>query len=134
MEYLVSDIKNIKKSLVRIWKYILSKSIEDDKTNNIKDLKGIDKVAWEFILSLYKVHWNSLIMDNTDISFRNKVKSKFSSQVTKELSNGKDKNPIKPSYISTLPPPILAKPPKKINKISKYFNKNLIPAQKKFYA
>ena len=45
MEYLASNIKNIKESLGRIQKYILGKAIESDKTNNIKDLKGIGKAA-----------------------------------------------------------------------------------------
>ena len=53
MEHLASDVKNIKESLTRMRKYILGKSIDGNKANNIKDLEGIDKVAWEFILSLY---------------------------------------------------------------------------------
>ena len=39
MEYLASDIKNITKSLGRMQKYILGKTIERNKTNNIKYLK-----------------------------------------------------------------------------------------------
>ena len=73
-------------------------------------------------------------MDNTNISFRNKVKSKLSPQISKEPSNRKGKNSVKPSYVSTLPPPILAKLSKEINKISKFFKKNLILVQKKSYA
>ena len=45
MEHLVSNVKNIKDFLLRMCKYILGKSINDDKANNIKDLKGISKVA-----------------------------------------------------------------------------------------
>jgi len=45
MEYLASDIKNIKESLTRIHKYILGKSIDGDKANNIKDLESIGKAA-----------------------------------------------------------------------------------------
>ena len=45
MEYLASNISNIKESLGRIQKYILSKTIESNNTNNIKDFKGISKVA-----------------------------------------------------------------------------------------
>jgi len=45
MEYLASNISNIKKSLGRIQKYILDKIIESNNANNIKDLKGISKVA-----------------------------------------------------------------------------------------
>jgi len=45
MKYLAFNIKNIKESLGRMQKYILSKAIESDKTNNIKDLKDVGKVA-----------------------------------------------------------------------------------------
>ena len=44
MEYIGSDIKNIKESLFRIEKYILGKGVEGN-ANAIKDLKGIGKVA-----------------------------------------------------------------------------------------
>ena len=134
MEHLVLDIKNIKDLLNRMCKYILGKSIEGDKANSIKDLKDINKVAWGFILSLYKVHWDSLVVDDTNMSFRNKVKSKFSPQVVKELSNNKDRNSIILSYVFSFPPPILAKFPKEVNEISKFFKKNPISVQKKFYA
>ena len=45
MEHLASDIKNIKELLQRIQRYILGKAIDDNKTNDIKDLKGVSKVA-----------------------------------------------------------------------------------------
>jgi len=45
MEYLASDVKNIKDSLIRMCKYILGKAIEGNKANSIKDLEGIDKAA-----------------------------------------------------------------------------------------
>ena len=124
MEYLALDIKNIKNSLIKICKFILGKLIEGDKANNIKDLKGVSKAAWEFILFLYKVHWDSLIVDNAKTSFRNKVKSKFSSQISKTPINVKGKDTVKPTYISFLPPPILAKSLKEVIKILKYFKKN----------
>ena len=37
-------------------KYIYGKLIEGNKANDIKDLKGISKAAWEFILSLYEAY------------------------------------------------------------------------------
>ena len=79
MEHLVSDVKNIKESLIRMCKYILGKSIDSNKANNIKDLEGIGKTAWEFISSLYEAHWGSLYMNNSKTLFRNIIKSKFSS-------------------------------------------------------
>ena len=45
IEHLASDIKNIKKSLQRIQRYILGKVINGNKANDIKDLKGISKAA-----------------------------------------------------------------------------------------
>jgi len=54
MGHLASDIKNIKDSLIRMCKYILSKSIEDDKTNSVKDFKGIGKAAWSLSRSYTK--------------------------------------------------------------------------------
>ncbi len=45
MEHLASNIKNIKESFGRMQKYILSKAIESDKANNIKDLEDVGKVA-----------------------------------------------------------------------------------------
>jgi len=75
---LASDVKNIKDSLSRMCKYILSKSIDGDKVNEVQDLKDVGKAAWEFILAIYKLYWNNLVIDETNMSFRNKVNSKFS--------------------------------------------------------
>ena len=109
--------------------YILSKSIEGNKANNIKDLEGVSKVAWG-ILTFYEFHWDGLMVDGTNRSFRNNVKSKFSPQANKESSTPKGKNTSNSSYISPLSPPILAKSAKKVNKISKYFKKNTLSNQK----
>ena len=133
MEHLASDIKNIKESLIRMKKYIQDKLIEDNKANNIKDLKDVSKVAWKFISFLYEVHQDSLVMDNKNTLLRNKIKSKFSLQVFSKLNN-KGKNIVKPPYISSLPSSIPAKLPKKVNKIFKYFKKNPSSSQKKSYA
>ena len=123
LEHMSSDIKNIKKSLTRIQKYILGKTIEGSEANNVKDLEGISKVAWEFISSLYKVYWDSLIVDNSNTLFRNMVKSKFSPQVVKTLSNSKGKNIVKLASIFSISPPIPAKSLKEVNEISKFFKK-----------
>jgi len=45
IEYLSLNIKNIKKSSSRIEKYIFRKDIDGSKANNIKDFKGLGKVA-----------------------------------------------------------------------------------------
>jgi len=95
----------------------MGKSINEGNANNVKDLEGIGKVVWEFILAFYDTHWDSLYVDDSKLSFRNKVKSKFSPQTTKTLVNNKGKDTVKPTYISPLPPPISAKTPKEVNEI-----------------
>ena len=45
MEHLALDIKNIKESLIKMHKYILGKSIEDNKANQVKDLEDISMAA-----------------------------------------------------------------------------------------
>ena len=134
MEHLISNIKNIKDSLSRIHKYILGKSIDGNNANKVQDLKGVSKTAWDFILAIYEAYWDSLVVDKTNMSFKNKVKSKFSLQVSKPQISIKDKETAKPTFISSLSPPIPAKSPKKVNKISKYFKKNKKQLQKKSYA
>ena len=56
MKHLASDVKNIKDSLIRMYKYILGKAIKGDKANSVKDLKNVSKAVWESILSLYKAY------------------------------------------------------------------------------
>jgi len=115
-------------------KYILDKAIDGNKANSVKNLKGVSKTVWKFILSLYEVCWNSLIVDNSKMSFRNKIKSKLSPQIVKASVNIKGKKSVKLTYVSSYLPPILAKLPKKINEVSKHFKKNPPSAQKKSYA
>jgi len=45
MKYLASNVKNIKETLGKMQKYVLSKTIESSKANNIKDLESISKAA-----------------------------------------------------------------------------------------
>ena len=123
MEYLSPDIKNIKELLSKIEKYILGKGIDSSKTNNIKDFKGLDKAVWRFITVLYISQWNNLIVNDTNRSFRNNVKSKFSLQAAKETTKPKNANISYSLYVSSLSLSILAKFTKEINKISKYFKK-----------
>ena len=115
-------------------KYILGKVIEGNKANNVKDLKKVGKVAWRFILALYKSHWDSLMINGTNRSFRNNIKSKFSPQANKEPLALKGKKTGNSSYVSPLPPSILAKTAKEVNKISKFFKKNSSTNPKKSYA
>jgi len=131
MKHLASNIKNIKDSLHRMQKYILGKVIDGDRANDIKDLEDVSKAAWRFIMALYKSHWDSLLVDSINRMFRNNIKSKFSPQVTNEPTIIQDKNTVKVSYISSLPPSILVKIVKEVNEISKYFKKNSFTTAKK---
>ena len=79
------------------------------------------------------MNWDSLFVDDSKMSFRNKVKSKFNSQVIRPQVNNKGKETVKPSFILSILPPILAKSPKEVNEILKYFKKNNKSPQKKFY-
>jgi len=94
MEHLSLDIKNIKESLSRIEKYILSKGIDGNKANNIKDFEGLSKAAWEFITALYSSQWDSLTVDGTNRSFKNncyELKSLESdNRITLVLSNTRE--------------------------------------------
>ena len=75
MEYLALDIKHIKELLQRMQKYILNKLIEGDKANDIKNLEDVGEAAWGFVSALYKSHWDHLIADKNNFSFRHKVKA-----------------------------------------------------------
>ena len=132
MEYLVSDIKNIKEFLWRMGKYIKGKSVNTN-SNNVKDLDSIGKEIWKLLSVVYNSHWNGLQVDDSKTLFRNKVKSKFNPQIPKAQANNKGKEIVKPTYVSLLSLPILAKTPKEVNEVSKYFKKINFP-QKKSYA
>ena len=122
MEHLPSDSKNIKESLTHLAKYIENKKINWDKSNNIKDFESIGEAIWRFISAIYKSGWDSLFADNYKNLFRWKV-SFHCTPKTNPIKNGKkgDKETNKLASIERLPPPILAKSPKEVNEISKYF-------------
>ena len=85
------------------WEYIRDKSI-DSNPNNIKNLESVSKVVWEFLSSIYNLHWDGLYVNNTNTIFRNKISSKFTSQVPKNSNiNNKDKDMVKPTFISFIP-------------------------------
>jgi len=69
LEYLPSNSKNIKESLRHMTNYIRNKNIKPNKVNNVPDLKGVGKAAWNFILALYNSGWDSLVSDKDNHSF-----------------------------------------------------------------
>jgi len=56
MEHLALDTLNIKKSLIRMKKFIAGKSINGDKANDVKDLEGMGKAIWKFIAIVYELY------------------------------------------------------------------------------
>jgi len=133
MEYMPSDMLNFKESLSRMCKYMLGKAIKSDSANDVKDLNGMGKTLWEFISAIYDSHWDNLFMDNNKTTFRNKVKLQFSPQVSKPKVSLKGKEIVKPTFVSSLPPPIPDKSQKEVNEISKYFKKNTKASPSKSY-
>jgi len=75
-----------------------------------------------------------LFVDENNMTLRNKVKSKFAPQVKVPQTSNKDKVTPKPTFVSSIPPPILAKSPKEVKEISKFFKKIKKPTTKKSYA
>ena len=133
MKHIASDVLSIKNSLLRIKKYISDKSINSDKANNFKDLSGMGKSIWEIISLVYNLHWDALFVDKNNITLRNKVKSKFAPQVKVPQTLNKGKDIPKPTFVSFIPSLILAKSPKEVKEISKFFNKIKKPTMKKLY-
>jgi len=133
IEHLVSDALNIKESLIRMKKYITSKSIKGAKANDLKDLMGMGKALWEFINMVYKSQWNVLYIDN-NTTFRSKVKAKFNPQIKKTFASSKSKKVVKLTYVLPISLPIPAKLSKEVKEISKYFKKIENPTPKKSYA
>ena len=134
MKYLALDVLNIKESLFKMQKYILGKTIENNSVNDINDFKNMGKSLWEFISTIYNSHWDNLFVDNNQMTFRSKVKSKFNSQVNKPKISVKDKEMVKPTFIFAFLSSILAKLQKEVNEILKFFKKTNSSTLTKSYA
>ncbi len=118
-------------------KLYFQQKIEKDKVNDLNDLKGIGKEAWNFISAFYNMGWDPLIADSNGSSFRNKVAAKFMPKnqyfkILQKVNNSKSAD--KPVSINRLPPLISAKSPKEVNKIFKYFKKQSIKRKDKVQA
>ena len=106
--------------------YILNKRVEKGKVNDFKDLKNVGKKIQNFILAIYDVGWDVLIANSNGASFRNKIAAKFILKINSfnALKTNNSKNIDKLASINRLPLLILAKLPKEVNDIAKYFKKN----------
>ena len=69
------------------------------------------------------------MVNDTNQSFRNNIKSKFSLQVVMGATKSKASNVSHFLYVSTLPFSILVKSAKEVNEISKYFKKQQLVNQ-----
>ena len=69
------------------------------------------------------------MVNDTNQSFRNNIKSKFSLQVVMGATKSKASNVSHSLYVSTLPFSILVKSAKEVNEISKYFKKQQLVNQ-----
>jgi len=116
MEHLASDALNVKESLIRMKKYISSESINSAKANKVQDIMGMGKALWEFINAVYKSQWDTLFVEN-NTTFRSKFKAKFSPQTRKTTLPSNNKNTAKPTFVSHIPLPILAKSSKEVKEI-----------------
>lgn len=103
-------------------KYIKNKKIDTSKSNNVNELKGIDKAAWRFISVFYNTGWNLLIVDTHNNSFRQKV-TFYCTLKTNPVKKSKPKNNNrdKLTSIERLSPLIPTKTLKEVNEISKFF-------------
>lgn len=106
--------------------YILDKKIEKGKVNDFENLKGVGKKAQNLILAIYNMRQNVLIADSNSIFLRNKIAAKFILKINSSntLKTNNSKNIDKLASINRLLSLILAKLPKKVNNIAKYFKKN----------
>jgi len=77
IEYLASNVKNIKDSLKFMTKYITNKKIDSSKANDLEDFKDIGEAVWNFISSIYKANWDTLFTDDNSTLLRRKIMSKF---------------------------------------------------------
>ena len=105
--------------------HILNKKVEKGKVNDLSNLKGVVKEAWNFISAFYNMGWDMLIANSNGSSFRNKVVAKFTPKINilNAPKGNNDKSVDKPASINRIPPSILVKSSKKVNEITKYFKK-----------
>ena len=64
LEHLSSDSKNIKESMICMAKYIENKKIDTTKSNNVFELKGIDKSTWGLISAIYSSGCDFFLLTN----------------------------------------------------------------------
>ena len=113
-------------------KYIKKKNIEYNKVNNIPDLSGVGKAAWNFIFTIYELGWDLLITNKENKTFRQQMVFKFTPKIPEaRITSKSNKSTDKPVSFTKLPLPIFVKTPKKVMEISKFFKKDAKLIEKK---
>jgi len=125
MKFLKIDAKNIFTSLLYIADFIRARKVQQGKISDIAELQGFGKAAWSFILSIYEADWDSIPINNQNISFRNVVSNKLTSKALKSTINmSLSKSKGKVAEIVKLSPPIPMHLSKEALEKSKFFSKD----------
>ena len=125
VEYIASDLKNIKQSLNFMARYISNKKVNPKSSNNLNNFDSFSNAVWNFLSSVYQSSWDSLYTDNKSKSLREKISDKLTPRVVPLMSNKPTKNPTLVTINKApLLPPLLVKTKKEVNTISKFFLPN----------
>ena len=103
-------------------KYIENKRINVNKSNEVLEFRDISKAVWKFLSTIYNSEWDLLIANKNNNSFKQKIVFKFTFKVNLIKTRKKEKkNMDKPVSFERLSLLILAKLPKEVKGISKFF-------------
>jgi len=100
-EFLNSDINNITCSLQHMACFLRQRNIKDRNTNNIRQLDPFSGSAWDFIFTIFKSGWNTLVTTNKS-SIRDNLAKEFG-KTTKPPPNVNIRHGV---HISKVPPSI----------------------------
>ena len=124
MEFLEIDAKKIFTSLLYMADFIRAKKVQQGKILDIAELQGFGEAAWSFILSICEAAWDSIPINDQNVSFRNVVSNKLASKVSKSTINmSLSKSKGKVAEIVKLPSSIPACTSKEVLEKSKFFSK-----------
>jgi len=106
IETIHENLKNIKISLHCITDFIRSRSLRNNRKENIPSLTGFIQAAWSSILSIYISGWDALKIDDNNVSFHHKISSKFDKKIPiPKFGKKSEKIPAtNPIDFSNLPP------------------------------
>ena len=125
IKFLEMYTKNIFTSLLYMTDFIRTRKVQQGKISDIAELQGFGEVAWSFISSIYEAGWDSISINNQNISFRNVVIVNLTSKALKStigMSSSKLKGKV--AKIVKLSPPISVCSPKEILEKSQFFGKD----------